>query len=1062
MSRRHKRSNRLSTRSKVMQQSTVKKKGITRRSLMQGAIIAGTGAFLGDKLGWICKKVAASENVTYPLASADSTIYSVCLQCHTACPIKVKVRNGLAVKIDGNPYTPQNLLPHLPYTTAVEEAAKVDGKICPKGQSGLQSLYDPYRIVKVLKRNGPRGSNKWRVISFEQAVSEIVEGGRLFAEIGEDRHVEGLRDIFGLRDAKVAKDMAADADKVKKGKMTVAEFKSRHRDHLDTLIDPDHPDLGPVNNQFVMQCGRIEHGRKELGKRFVYASFGSRNFYEHTTICEQSHHIAFAGMCDKYKKGKWGKGSHHLKPDTLNSEFIIYFGTSPVEANFGPPIMTGKITDGLAADRLRIAVVDPRLTKTAAKAWKWLPVKPGGDAAVALGIGRWIVENKRYDEDFLRNANKAAAAANGEKSWTTSSYLVRIEEDGAGRYLRAADIGLGDEHTFVTTVDGQPVAIGDPAVRGDLDFSGEIGGIRVKTAFTLYREQVMAKSLEDWAKLGGTSARDLAELGREFTAHGKRAATEMYRGPVQHTNGYYNGTAIITLNLLIGNIDHKGGLQKGGGHWHELGDKLHFPYDLKKAHPGKLTAFGHKITREGSKYEQSTLFKGYPAKRPWFPFSGNVYQEIIPSAADEYPYGIKCLWLHKGTPGFASPAGQTALRILADPERIPLFIADDIVIGETSMYADYLFPDTAIWERFGTPHTTPDAPTKASKIRQPTVTPSTEVVTVYGEKMHCSMEALMLAIAEKLELPGCGRNGFGPGLDFTRPEDFYLKLFVNLAWGDKKDEAIPEASDSEEQVFMKARAHLAPTLFARTRWQKACGNEHWRRLVYFLNRGGRFEDFDEARSIGHDGFVRHPLHGRMNLYVEKVAVQKHSLTGRRFSGIPVYEPILDAAGQPVRDNGYPLMLSTFKEILTGQSRTLPGNYWLSAILPENSILINSRTARDLGFMDGEAVRIVSSTNQQGIWELPNRKNLDMVGRLKVIEGIRPGVIAVSWGYGHWGYGAADAEIDGRKVPGDPRRRKGLCPNAAFRIDPVLKNVCMTDPIGASASFYDTSVKLVRT
>jgi anaerobic selenocysteine-containing dehydrogenase len=341
------------------------------------------------------------------------------------------------------------------------------------------------------------------------------------------------------------------------------------------------------------------------------------------------------------------------------------------------------------------------------------------------------------------------------------------------------------------------------------------------------------------------------------------------------------------------------------------------------------------------------------------------------------------------------------------------------------------------------------------------VTPQTEVVSVFGEKMHCSMEAVMLAIAERLELPGCGKDAFGPGLDFTRPEDFYLKLFANLAWGDKKGQEVPEASTEEQQVFLAARKHLAATVFTPERWQKACGREHWGKLVYFLNRGGRFEDFNDAKSLGHDGFVHHRIKRRFNMYVEKVGTQRHSLSGKFFSGLPTYESVRDAAGQPIDDKEFPLLLSTYKEILAGQSRTLPGNYWLSAILPENFILLNSSTAKSLGFRDGDKARIISATNSKGVWELPNRKNLDMVGKIKVTEGLRPGVAAVSWGYGHWGYGASDTIVDGKTIAGDSRRQAGLCPNAGFRVDPVLKNVCMTDPIGASASYYDTRIKLVK-
>jgi len=1039
-------------------------KNVSRRSLMKSAVIIGGGAFLGDQLGWVCNKaVAAVENQnTYPLKSAESIIYSVCLQCHTACPIKCKIQDGLLAKIDGNPYTPQNMLPHLPLKTSPFDAASVDGKICPKGQAGIQSLYDPYRIVKVLKRNGPRGANKWQVIPFDRAISEIVEGGKLFSAIGEDRHVEGLNDIYVKKDPKTVAAMAKDGKAVASKKMTVEEFKTKHASHLDALIDPNHPDLGLKSNQFVFQAGRIEHGRKELGKRFMKNSFGSVNFYEHTTICEQSHHIAFWGTTNKYKSGKWGGGKTHMKPDTLNSEFNIYFGTSPFEANFGPPIMTGKITDGIADGRLKIAVVDPMLNKTAAKAWKWVPVKPGGDAALALGMTRWIIENDRYDKKFLSHATQAAANSAGESSWTTANFLVKIDADGPEAYLRASDIGLGDKDTFVVAVNGVPTKVDEKVViEGDLEFDGNIAGQKVKSSFTLLKELAYSQPLSGWSELSGTPVREMTELAKEFTAHGKRAAIDLYRGPVQHTNGYYSAQAIIVLNMLIGNIDHKGGLHVGGSHWHELGDKLHFPYDLKKAHPGKLVAFGHKITREGSSYEKSTLFEGYPAKRPWFPFTGNVYQEIIASADDLYPYGIKALWLHKGTPGFAAPAGQTALKIMADTNKMPLIIADDIVIGESSMYADYLFPDTAIWERFGSPHTTPDSPTKASKFRQPVVNPQTELVEVYGEKMHCSMEAVMLAIGEKMNLSGCGKDAFGPGLDFTRPEDYFLKMAANLVWGDKKGEDIPDASKEEVQLFLNARKHLQPTVFDPERWKAAAGQQNWRKIIYFLNRGGRFEDFSEKNNIGHDGLVKHKIKRRFNMYAENVAIQKHSLTGKRFSGLGIYEPAMDAGGNLISSDDYPLDLSTYKEILGGQSRTLPGNYWLSAILPENFIIINKSTAADMGFKNGDQVKVVSPTNKEGIWELPNRESVPMVGKLKTIEGIRPGVVSVCWSYGHWAYGAADTEVDGQKTAGDSRRKAGLCTNAACMIDPVLKNVCLSDPIGGSASFYDTKVNLVR-
>jgi len=85
----------------------------------------------------------------------------------------------------------------------------------------------------------------------------------------------------------------------------------------------------------------------------------------------------------------------------------------------------------------------------------------------------------------------------------------------------------------------------------------------------------------------------------------------------------------------------------------------------------------------------------------------------------------------------------------------------------------------------------------------------------------------------------------------------------------------------------------------------------------------------------------------------------------------------------------------------------------------------------------------------------------VAGKAKPIEGVRPGVVVVSHHYGHWSYGSHDVVIDGEKVKGDERRGKGLNPNGAMRLDEYTKTACLTDPIGGSASFYDTRVSLVK-
>ena len=1052
-------------------------KKITRRGFVKGGVLGGAAALLGAEgervLSWVAQagdNVALAKNA-YTLSQPESVIYSSCLQCNTQCTIKTKIQDGILAKIDGNPYSPVNMQPQVSYALGLADAARIDGHICPKGQGGVQTQYDPYRIRKVLKRAGPRGSGKWKVIPFAQAITEITQGGKLFADLGEDRVVPGFEDVFVLRDAKLAKDLDADVKAVRAKQMTVAEFKARHAGHLDVLIDPDHPDIGSKNNQFVFQAGRIEPGRSDFSKRFVNGALGSVNWYAHTTICEQAHHVAFKYSTAQWTGKGWATGTAHMKPDFGNAEFVIFWGTGAFEANFGPTPMGPQVAQALVDRGMKLAVIDPRFSKTAAKGW-WIPVRPGGggDNALAMAMIRWIIENKRYDAKFLSIANKAAAKAAGEQSWTSASWLVNAD---TGAFLRAAEVGVGSKEQFVALVAGKPVAV-DPnndktPVVGDLDVeiklgvepkpgvAGKPGAVAAKSSFRILKEEALRHGLDFYARTAGLEEETMAALAREFTSHGKRAAIDFYRGPIKHTNGYYTGQAIVTLNTLIGNADWKGGLSPGGGAYDALGGKPGQPFNLGAMHPGKLVAFGVKLTRESSgAYETSTLFRGYPAKRPWFPFTDDVFQEIIPAANAQYPYPIKILWLHKGAPVMTTPAGHLQIKMLQDTARIPLFIADDIVVGETSMYADYLFPDLTYLERWAFLGATPVTYVKTMKFRQPAAAPVPEIVDVQGEPMPLSMEAIMIAIARQLRLSGFGKDGFGPGRDLSRPEDYYLKAAANLAFGDKEGEAVPDADEAELTTFRQARRHLPPAVFDEAGWQRAVG-PWWRKVVYVLNRGGRFEDPNAAY---HGQFMGHPWGKQLNLYVEPVGTANHSITGQRLSGVAHFETLRYLDGSPVDGGTYDLDLFSFKEVFGTQSRTVSNYASQLALLPENFVLMSKQDVSRLGLREGNVV-LVTSPGFDGSFDLGNGQKVFVQGKVKSLSGIRPGSVAISISYGHWAYGSRDVTIDGQVIKGEAKRGQGLCPNPAMTVDHYLKDIAMTDPIAGDAAFSGTRVRLVK-
>ena len=310
-----------------------------RRFLM----ISGTLA-AGTTLGNLVKPAKASAMVTgqnppdaTEVDAGVQVIMSACQNCHSRCGIMARVKDGVLLKIDGNPYHPNNLGEdeRPPYATPVDTAKRRPGRLCAKGQAGVQVVYDPYRIKQPLKRVGPRGSGQWKAITWEQAFQEIAA------------RLKPLRDS-------------------------------------NTLIDPAAPELGPIANQVLYSPGRtIEGGFTD---RIWGNGFGTINRREdHTSICETSHHVANELMTWDEKANRGRK--NHFKPDIVEAKYIMLFGSSFLEANF-PMVATARKLMDFRARGGKYVVVDPRFSNTAALAHRWVPIKPGGDAALALGMAR--------------------------------------------------------------------------------------------------------------------------------------------------------------------------------------------------------------------------------------------------------------------------------------------------------------------------------------------------------------------------------------------------------------------------------------------------------------------------------------------------------------------------------------------------------------------------------------------------------------------------------------------------------------------------------------------------
>lgn len=997
----------------------------------------------------------------------SDVIHTMCMQCNTFCTIKVRLVDGegaeataLVRKISGNPYSSLTTQPvgPLPYDTAPAVAVKgvntmsrdsrsrSGGIACLKGQAGPQIVHDLKRIRQPMKRVGGRGSGKWKTISWDEAVRGIVDGD---SELG----TPGLKSWYKYAPKKP---VMADVAAVEAGTMTREAFATKWG---DVLIDPARPELGPKSNLLAILGG---DRMQIIGERWGLKSFGSINQFNHGGTCGVTGVVANA-------RSHPDTGYKRMYADIDHCRYLIVWGTEPLTAQKGPTWLAPRI--GLArANGMKMVVIDPRMSKTAEKADTWVPVKPGNDADLAWGMIRWIIEQGRYDERYLRAPGPVAAAAVGEPTWSDATHLVNIDDPKRPK-LSLVDLGLAEppqpgedgvmpDAEVACLVGGRPEGVATAAGAADLDVDTTLqspaGPVRVKSVFRLLTERAMEKELDAYAEAAGTSVETLTGIAREFTSHGKRAAVMSYRGPAMHANGFDTIRAIGYLNFLVGNHDWKGGhigAQKGYSPWKGR-------YDLQNV-PAARNAWGVPITREKVRYENTSFFKeeGYPAKRRWFQFPGNLCHEVIPSAEAGYPYSLNALFIHRHSPINSSPGGLKQAETLTNPEKIKLLVCFDVTMGDTSKYADYLLPDQTYLERFTQESVYPSQQYAVTQLGQPTTR------AFVGPR---PVEDTYLAIGKAMGLPGVGDDAFGPGAHWNTYEDLWLKVAANVAWADKAP--VPDADSDEQDLFRRTREKYLKDRYDEAVWKKAVTAEEWPKVVYVLNRGGRFEEHGEDRANAYEGeWLKYRYAGLCQFYDPKVAAAKDPLAGEFFDGIAAIREPLRADGSPVPKDGFPLHFINWKARQQGTHRTANAA-WLREIRPSNFVSLNPVDARARGIANGDRIRLRSADGEA-------------IGVAMLTEGLRPGVVGADATFGHLEYGSKPYEVDGQVIQpparyGHEASARRVTPmheetgyagprDAGFGVNHILVGDLleggggMADPIGGGAAQLDTWIEVEK-
>ncbi len=106
-------------------------------------------------------------------------------------------------------------------------------------------------------------------------------------------------------------------------------------------------------------------------------------------------------MCDNSNRMANEHNLNDKRPwiNYQESDFILHFGMNELATSYSQR-KTSELRSALKRGA-KLVVFDPRRSDTATAATEWIPVKPGTDGAVAMGMAYVIIRDNLYDKPFI-------------------------------------------------------------------------------------------------------------------------------------------------------------------------------------------------------------------------------------------------------------------------------------------------------------------------------------------------------------------------------------------------------------------------------------------------------------------------------------------------------------------------------------------------------------------------------------------------------------------------------------------------------------------------------------
>ena len=222
--------------------------------------------------------------------------------------------------------------------------------------------------------------------------------------------------------------------------------------------------------------------------------------------------------------------------DIRHADVLLVIGANPAVNH---PVAFKWIADAMERRGAQLVVVDPRHTRTAARADLYVPLRSGTDIAFMGGLIKYLLDRELYFADYVREYTNAAflidpdfAFADGvfsgydaeRRAYDTRTWQYQRDAGGLPR----RDSTLSDPHCVLQ---------------------------RLKKLYAAY-------DLQTVSRITGAPT-DLLERAYETigsTGRPDRAGTILYAmGTTQHTYGTQNVRSYAVVQLLLGNMGIAGG-----------------------------------------------------------------------------------------------------------------------------------------------------------------------------------------------------------------------------------------------------------------------------------------------------------------------------------------------------------------------------------------------------------------------------------------------------------------------------------------------------------------------